>query len=91
MDIKIINLHKRIGLNLATGLENGKITEEETLAYMIYIESLGENEDLINKAVFKIWKKDGIFGDIVSELILNQKIKQDLDSANILSKQIKTK
>jgi len=91
MNIRIINLHKKIGLNLATGLENWKITEEDTLAYMIYIESLWENEDLINKAVFKIWKKDWIFWDIVSELILNQKIKQDLDSANILSKQIKTK
>lgn len=88
---QIQELHQKISHSLASGLKKSKITEEDTLAYMIFFESLWEDEELIRNSIIKIAHADWIFEDIVLDFDFHNKMNSDSKKAKDLLNTIKQK
>ncbi len=90
MQQNILDLHNKISLSLAKSLKSWDITQDETLAYMIFFEALWEDELLIKNYILIIWKADSIFTDLITEIEWDNKESIDTNNANLLLQKIKT-
>ena len=90
MQQNILELHNKISLSLAKSLKQGIISEDDTVAYMLFFDSLWEDEALIKNYIITIWKADNIFTDLILEIQWDDKELLDTNEANTLLQKIKT-
>lgn len=90
MQQNILDLHDKISFSLAHSLKIGKINEQETLSYMIFFDSLWEDENLIKSSIITVWKTDSIFEELIIEIEGDNKELVDTNKANLILQQIQT-